>query len=191
MSDIRICSPGRAGTVKRALIGIMLCLGTVATLPGCGSGKEFADLRRQLEEIRQRPRGAIQPPPEFKSQPTYTYAAHKLRSPFQPPMGEDALPEADVKAVAPDLSRPKEYLEQFNIEALRMKGTIQKHGQAIAALIDDGAGGTHPVRVGNHIGKNFGRVVAVEEGRLSVMEVVPDGHEGWVERPRVIRLDGE
>lgn len=182
---------GGMASALRRLAGVVLCLGLVLSLPGCGGGKEFSDLRKQLDEIRQRPRGAIQPPPEFKSQPTYTYAGHKLRSPFQPPVSDEVLLDSEVKAVAPDLTRPREYLEQFNIEALRMKGTIQKQGQPLAALVDDGARGTHPVRIGNYLGKNFGRVVAIDEAKITVMEIVPDGHDGWVERPRTIRLDGE
>lgn len=177
--------------VSRGLASVLLCVGLTAALPGCGGGQEFADVRKQLEDIRQRPRGAIQPPPEFESQPTHTYAGHKLRSPFQPQAGYDDVSNADTSAIAPDLTRPREYLEQFNIEALRMKGTMRKEGQSLTALVDDGAGGTHPVRTGNYLGKNFGRVVSVEESRISLLEIVPDGHDGWVERPRTIRLEGE
>lgn len=160
-------------------------------LPGCGSDQEFADLKQKLDEIRQRPRGAIQPPPEFKPPPNFTYAAHKLRSPFQPPMDEALIPESEVKTVAPDLTRPKEYLEQFNIEALKMVGTISRPSGPLEALIADSEGGVHRVRIGNYLGKSFGRVVAVEDLRVAVMEIVPDGHDGWVERPRTIRLEGE
>lgn len=171
----------------RPLAGLAL----VAALAGCGPGQEFADLKQQLDQIRERPRGSIQPPPEYKSQPTFTYAAHKLRSPFQPPLDEAQAVESEIKTVAPDLTRPKEYLEQYNIEALRMVGTINKPAGPLEALVADSDGGVHRVRVGNHLGKNFGRVAAVEEARVSVMEIVPDGHDGWVERPRVIRLEGQ
>lgn len=181
------------GAVRRlrALSAVAMSLALTVGLPGCASDNEFSELKKTLEEIRQRPRGAIQPPPEFKAQPTFTYAAHKLRSPFTPPSEEAVVEETEVQAVAPDLTRPKEYLEQFNIEGLKMKGTIQKPGSAVSALIEDPDGGVHPVRVGNYVGKNFGRVSAVEETRVSVVEIVPDGHDGWVERPRTIRLEGE
>lgn len=184
-SDVNMAARVRAG------LGIVLCLAAATVLPGCSSNQEFSDLKKTLDEIRQRPRGAIQPPPEFKSQPVFTYAAHKLRSPFQPPVDEDYVPEAETKAVAPDLTRPKEYLEQYNIEALKMVGTISRPGGPLEALISDSDGGVHRVRVGNYMGKNFGRVATVEGTRVSVMEIVPDGHDGWVERPRTIRLEGE
>lgn len=184
------CIPERS-MFRHLVLVWMLPVASVLALSGCGGGQEFAELRRQLDEIRERPRGAIQPPPEFEAKPLHSYSSHKLRNPFQVPAGYDLVADTEVKAVAPDLTRPREYLEQFNIEALRMKGTIQKEGESLVALVDDGTGGTHPVRPGNYLGKNFGRVVSVDETKLSVMEIVPDGHDGWVERPRTIRLDGE
>lgn len=180
-----MASGSRSGR-RLVAIGLMAAL-----LSACAADDEMGELRDSLEEIKQRPRGAIQPPPEFKSQPTFTYSAHKLRSPFLPPSDEALLPDSEVKAVAPDLTRPKEYLEQFNIEALRMVGTIAKSNGPLVALVRDGSGSTQQVRVGNFLGKSFGRVIAVEETRVSVVEIVPDGHDGWVERPRTIRLEGE
>ncbi len=185
-----ILQAGVRGRMRAALGGVLFAV-VVTGLPGCSSDNEFSDLKKTLEEIRQRPRGAIQPPPEFKAQPTFTYAAHKLRSPFIPPSEDTQLQTDDVKVVAPDLTRPKEYLEQFNIEALKMKGTMQHPGGPLVALIQDGDGQTTTVKVGAYLGKNFGRVVSIEETKVTVAEIVPDGHDGWVERPRTIRLEGQ
>lgn len=181
----------KTGERMRATFGLAVCLVITFGLSGCSSKQEFSDLKKTLDEIRQRPRGAIQPPPEFKAQPTFTYAAHKLRSPFMPPMDEALLPETESKTIAPDLTRPKEYLEGFNIEGLKMVGTISRPGGPLEALVQDTEGGVHRVRIGNYLGKNFGRVAAVEDTRVAVMEIVPDGHDGWVERPRTIRVEGE
>lgn len=166
-------------------------LSGLLVMPGCAGESELANLKKELDEIRQRPRGAIQPPPEFTPQPIFTYAVHQLRSPFLPPSDEALAAESETKVVAPDMTRPKEFLEQFNIEGLKLKGSIQRPGGGVAALIEDPDGGVHPIRAGNYVGKNYGRVASIEDGRVSVLEVVPDGHDGWVERPRTIRLDGE
>lgn len=181
----------KTGERMRVTLGLAVCLAMTFGLSGCSSKQEFSDLKKTLDEIRQRPRGAIQPPPEFKAQPTFTYSAHKLRSPFMPPMDEALLPETESKTVAPDLTRPKEYLEGFNIEGLKMVGTISRPGGPLEALVQDAEGGVHRVRTGNYLGKNFGRVAAVEDTKVAVMEIVPDGHDGWVERPRTIRVEGE
>jgi type IV pilus assembly protein PilP len=175
----------------RILMSLALCGAMLVSLPGCSTGQDFADLRKQLESIRQRPKGAIKPPPEFKPQPIFSYSAHKKRSPFLPPTDEMAIDFKETATVAPDLTRPREYLEQYNIEALKMVGTITRPGGPLEALISDSDGGVHRVKVGNYMGKNFGRVSVVEGTRIAVVEIVPDGHEGWVERPRTIRLDGQ
>lgn len=187
MKMLRVVWEGRMRVV---LGGLLLAAGMIG-MPGCTTDREFTDLKKVLEDIRQRPRGAIQPPPEFKTPATFTYAAQKLRSPFLPPSEDVMLPSDEVQVVAPDLTRPKEYLEQFNIEALKMVGTMGHPGKGIEALVQDGVGGVQRVRVGNYLGRNFGRVVAIEETRVSIAEIVPDGHDGWVERPRTIRLEGE
>jgi type IV pilus assembly protein PilP len=176
--------------VPRLLLACV-CVSAVTTLSGCAGENELSSLKKELDEIRQRPRGAIQPPPEFTPQPIFTYAVHQLRSPFLPPSDEALAAESETKVLAPDMTRPREFLEQFNIEGLKLKGAIQRPGGAVAALIEDPDGGVHPIRVGNYVGKNYGRVASIEDGRVSVLEVVPDGHDGWVERPRTIRLDGE
>ena len=54
-------------------------------LAGCGSSANLSELDARLQEIKARPRGRIEPPPEFKPIASYSYAAHKLRSPFSPP----------------------------------------------------------------------------------------------------------
>ena len=56
------------------------------------------------------------------------------------------------------------------------------------SLIDDGAGQIHRVTVGNYVGRNHGRIVQVTENRTDVIEIIPDGEGGWVERPRTLSL---
>jgi type IV pilus assembly protein PilP len=47
------------------------------------------------------------------------------------------------------------------------------------------------VKAGQHIGTNYGRVVNIAEGRIDLIEIVPNGHSGWLERPRTVSLDEE
>ena len=65
---------------------------------------------------------------------------------------------------------------------------MARAGGPLFALILDPTGATNRVKVGDHMGKNFGRVIEVSESSVSVMEIVPDGKDGWVERPRVLKL---
>ena len=119
---------------------------------------------------------------------TVSYASHQNRSPFRPPTGQEELELLERRAVEPDFTRPKEYLERFTLDSLTMVGTITKPGAPLEALLRDPTGAVNRVKTGNYMGKNFGRVVEVTDASVSVIEIVPDGQDGWVERPRTIRV---
>ncbi|MDU2871619.1 MAG: type 4a pilus biogenesis lipoprotein PilP, partial [Pseudomonas aeruginosa] len=46
----------------------------------------------------------------------------------------------------------------------------------------------HRVRVGDYLGRNDGKVVGISEGKIDVIEIVPDGEGNWLERPRSLTL---
>lgn len=165
-----------------------LIISLLAPLCLAGCSASFDDVQSQMEAIRQKPRGKVEPPPEFNPMPTFTYAAHQLRSPFAPPLGADQQVLNTGKKVEPDLSRPQEYLERFNLEALRLRGTLQKPAGLLYALIEDSNGGVQRVRVGNYLGKNQGKIVDITATQVAIVEIVPDGRDGWVERPRSLIL---
>ena len=151
-------------------------------LAGCGSSANLSELDARLQEIKARPRGRIEPPPEFKPIASYSYEAHKLRSPFSPPQDQELLVVPDGRKVEPDMGRPKEYLERFSLDTLKMVGTISKPGEPLQALVADPSGAVTRVKPGSHMGKNFGLVKQVNEAKVSLIEIVPDGRDGWVER---------
>lgn len=169
----------------------LVLLAAAVSLTGCSDGSEMQQLKRKLDEIESRPRGRIEPPPEFKPIATFSYSAHQMRSPFTPAVeGDDEKSGSrDGKQVEPDFARSKEYLEQFSMESLRMVGTITRPGQPLEALVKDPGGTVNRVTVGNYMGKNYGEVVEVTESKIGIIEIVPDGEDGWVERPRNIRLE--
>lgn len=151
-------------------------------MAGCGSGANLGELDARLQEIKARPRGRIEPPPEFKPIATYAYGAHQLRSPFSAPSDQEIMEIPEGRKVEPDMGRPKEYLERFSLDALKMVGTIAKPGEQLQALIADPSGAVTRVEPGSHMGKNFGLVRDVTETKVSLVEIVPDGRDGWVER---------
>ena len=48
---------------------------------------------------------------------------------------------------------------------------------------------TYRVRPGMYMGQNDGRITAVYEDRIEMVELVPDGAGGWLERQAKIALD--
>lgn len=160
-------------------------------LIGCGS-KGLSDLDEYMNEVRRRPAPPIEPIPTFPQYEAFTYGAAALRSPFEKPQAlEELIIEggklANASSVKPDELRVKEYLEQFNIASIVMVGTVEKDGQ-LWALVDDGTGNVHRVQPGNYLGRNHGRITQMDRGRIEIVEIVPNGPDGWIERPKTLPL---
>lgn len=165
----------------------MLLLGSgMACLVGCIE-PDVSDLRAYVNEVKSRPRGKVDPIPTFPPYEPFTYTAASLRSPFLPPdKVELALEREESQAVRPDETRLKEHLENFSIDEFRMVGTLEKD-QRIYALLR-GANGVHRVKIGDYLGRNHGRIIKIDRGQIEVVEIVPDGEGGWLERPRILSL---
>lgn len=156
-------------------------------LAGCGFGNDFGDLQAYMDEVRVRPKGSIEPLPKFQAYEAFTYSASALRSPFQPPSKLELVQrQKGSKEIKPDETRVKQFLEGFNIEAFEMVGTLS-NGGGLYALVS-GAGGVHRIKVGDYLGRNDGRIVSIDDAVVEVVEIVPDGDGGWLERPRSITL---
>lgn len=161
----------------------------MASLAGCSSSDSKQDLVDFINETKRRPAGQIEPMPTFSAYQAYEYSASRLRNPFERPVDEQQnVLVGSNSNVKPDFGRPRELLEEFSFASLSMVGTFEKDG-TLWALIDDGAGQVHPVKEGNYLGKNHGRIVQASRSHISVIEIVTDGLDGWVERPRTLKLE--
>lgn len=173
-------------------VSFLVLISVTLLLSACGGDGQFDDLRAQMDAVKGKPKGRIEPPPEFKVYKAFSYSAAALRSPFEPPVDVElaSLPQQRSN-VKPDLNRPKEVLEQFGIDSLAMVGTLERPGGSLYALVRDPDQGLHRVRPGNFVGRNFGKIVAVTPSKVDVIEIVSDGQDGWVERPRTLVLREE
>lgn len=166
------------------IVALGLSLGL---LSGCGVSTDFDDLRRYMDEVRAKPKGTIEPLPAFLPYEAFTYSAASLRHPFQPPMKIDlAQQQKGSKDIQPDETRIRQFLEGFNIENFIMVGTLTNDAGNYALI--RGGEGVHRVKVGDYLGRNHGRIVEVSEAEVNVLEIVPDGEGGWLERPRSLTL---
>jgi type IV pilus assembly protein PilP len=154
----------------------------LATAAGCSDDTQ--QLRKQIDEIKARPGGRIEPLPEVKPYETFAYPSADQRSPFEPGVPASL---AGPNAIRPDSSRPREFLEQFSLDTLRMVGTLKLQGR-VFGLVQTKDGLVHRVLPGNHVGQSDGRITAIEEGKISLIEIVPDGMGGFIERPAALAL---
>jgi type IV pilus assembly protein PilP len=151
-----------------------------ADLAACGSGQ--SDLQKWIDETKKRPGGHIQPLPEVKPYETFVYGAGKLRSPFQP-----QGPGGAQQSLRPNVRRNREFLEGFSLDTLKMVGTF-KVGSQFYGLVQSKDGLVHKVQPGNYLGQNDGRVTEITAGKISLIEIVPDGLGGYIERPASLAL---
>jgi len=152
----------------------------LAALAGCSN--DMDEMRAKIDEIKNRPSRGIEPLPEVKPYETFEYAASNQRSPF-----ESGVAASVANGIRPDANRPREFLEQFSLDTLRMVGTLKLQGR-IFGLVQTRDGLVHRVLPGNHVGQNDGRITAIEEGKISLIEIVPDGTGGFIERPAALAL---
>ena len=172
---------------SRTLI-VILSFG--ALLSAC-AGKDFSDLDAFMASKRDRPGGVIAPIPTFKAYEAFSYSATTLRSPFDRPVEVREIAQLQaISAIKPDDSRAKEFLEQYTFDSLRMVGTLERDG-VNWILINDPEGGVHRVTLGHFLGRHHGKIVEMTDSFVAVVEIVSDGtKDGWVERPRTIKLSG-
>jgi type IV pilus assembly protein PilP len=158
-----------------------------ALLVGCDSGGDFSDLQAYMDDVRGKPKGEIEPLPKFLPYEAFAYGAASLRSPFQPPIKIDiSVQQKGSKDIKPDETRVRQFLEGFNIENFEMVGTLERDAGVFGLV--RGAGGVHRVKVGDYLGRNHGRVILIDDAKIDVVEIVPDGEGGWLERPRSLTL---
>lgn len=165
----------------------LLFIGLIVGLAGCSSG-DYADLDKFMAEAKGQPQGVIEPIPLFKPYKAFRYNAAAKRSPFEVPIKIREIALLSISSdVKPDPKRAKEQLEAFNLEALTMVGTLERNG-TLWALIDDGESSVHQVLTGNYMGKNHGRIVEIRHDSISVVEIIANGTDSWIERPRTLQL---
>jgi type IV pilus assembly protein PilP len=157
----------------------------VASLYGCGGAND--DLQAYIDEVKARPGGRIDPLPQVQPAPTFAYEAGTRRSPFVPDTPQRRVSDDPNAVTGPDPNRPREFLEQFPLDTLAMVGTLADR-RASFGLVQTADGLVHRVAVGNHLGQNYGRVVAITDSEIQLVEIIPDGLGGFLERPAAIGL---
>lgn len=151
-----------------------------------GENEAMIEVQNYVNQVVNRPPGRIEPPPEMISYEAFTYSAANLRGPFDIPLAVSlAALREQSSDIQPDLNRPREALEAFAIGTLQMRG-IMSRNSTIWALIQDENNNLHYVSEGSYMGRNHGRVIAISETQIDLIEIVPSGAGGWIERPQTI-----
>lgn len=169
----------------RMRIAILLIM--AAALSACGS-KDMTDLREWVASVKKRQKGAVEPLPEIKTVEPFVFKPEDLRDPFiQNERTEQQEETKGDNGIHPDTARAKEELESYELDSLRMVGTIYQNN-VLWGLVKAVDGTIHRVRVGNYMGRNFGKIIRIKEGEIELLEIIPDSPGGWRERKQSLAL---
>lgn len=162
-----------------ALVGALCVL--ASGLGGCSSRDD--ELNNFIETTKKEPGGRVEPLPELRPYETFAYEASDARSPFMP--GGSG---GSAGALRPDSRRNREFLENFSLDTLRMVGTLRL-SERTYGLVKTKDGLVHRVLPGNYMGQADGKVTEITPSKISVVEIVPDGAGGYMERPAALVLN--
>ena len=101
--------------------GLILLIAFSVLLAGCEGRQD--DLSRYIAEVKERPATPIPPIPPVRTYTPYKYEGLTGRDPFRQSTSEGAEQVAqsnNQSGPRPDLDRPREYLERFELDTLLM-----------------------------------------------------------------------
>ena len=179
----------------RLTIVVLAILG----IAGCVSG-DMSDLEKQVSKIMSKPGGRLEPLPEIKPYEAYVYESGKLRArnPFKRfYVVEQSLAIEESEGPVDDglteemrneiQNRNREELEGFELDSIKMVGTLQNEDNHWGIVLDPG-GIVHRVKTGNYIGLNIGKITSIEEEQIEVREIIKDNSGRYGERKALLPL---
>jgi type IV pilus assembly protein PilP len=181
-------------SVRQVLVGhspalreLLIIFVSLLALTAC-SGESHNDLSTYVDQVKARKAGRIPPLPEVKNYEFYQYSKADLRDPFKASVTEAITEAMTGVGLQPDMQRNREPLESFPLDTLRFVGHLQQNGR-VWAVVTAPDSLVYRVEEGNYLGQNFGRISLISEDRIDLLEIVPDGLGGWIERDATLALE--
>lgn len=148
----------------------------------------MSDLKNYVKTTKERQKGTVSPLPEVKSIEPFIFKTEDVRDPFIQSEKSEQTEEAKASnGIRPDTARPREELETYELDTLRMVGTLNQNN-VLWGLVKAVDGTIHRIRTGNYMGRNFGKIIRIREGQIELLEIIPDGLGGWRERKAAVDL---
>jgi type IV pilus assembly protein PilP len=142
-----------------------------------------------MTQVQGETRPSVKPLAAPKDFIPYAYTGKDAVDPFSPnKLLAELARAADTSnnPNRPDMNRPKEELENFPLDTMKMVGAIQKGGVNWALVQVDK--NVYQVKSGMRIGENYGLVTHVSDNEVDVREVVQDAGGDWAERKSRLEL---
>lgn len=164
--------------ITRLLPALLLCLA------GC-SFTEQDDLEQWMQQAGSGLHGQVEPLPQIEPYKPYQYRGQDLNQPFDTTRLQ--LARKSTSSNLPDTGRPREILENYELDKLKLVGTMLLKQERIG-LVQTPEGGIYRVRVGSFVGPNYGMVRAISETEIKLEETVEDVNGEWVKQDNSLYL---
>lgn len=169
--------------MKKTLVSL-LCICSLS-LTACIGGSDKEDLGQWMQTASAGLHGKVEPLPELLAYQPYDIQYAAAGSPFAPQRLEEARRKAQGNR--PNTNRAREILENYELNQLRLTGTINQSKQYFG-LIQTPDGAIYRVKPGNYIGPNFGVVKRITETELALEETVEDINGEWIQQETSLYL---
>ncbi len=174
--------------MKNIVIRPTLCLFLALTLSACGNNEE-TELRSWMDAEKKQARAIVPKLSPPKVYVPFAYGGREDVEPFDPAKLLVVLARLKAEsssAFKPDLTRPKEALESFPMDSLKMVGTIEKNKLVYALIQVDKT--VYQAKLGSYLGQNFGMITKISENDIEIKETVQDAAGDWTERQSKLEL---
>lgn len=166
------------------LLSLMIVLG----LGGC-TGGGVDEVTQWMQQVKSQTHIAVPKLSEPKTFTPFVYQSQGSLDPFDATKLKMALArdkDDSHSKIKPDTTHERGPLEGFPLDTIQMVGTIQKKGHSEAIVSVDRT--VYTVKVGDFIGQDYGKIVAISDAEIEIKETVKDASDEWVERKTTLEL---
>ncbi len=171
----------------RKLQGVIFSL-SLLTISACS--QDISDLQVFIAQTKSAHVGSVKALPQFKPYESFSYSAAELRDPFVANVDLESDGTTKTSLLNPDSTRPRQPLEVFPLDTLSMVGILEQNKQ-LWGLIKDPQNIVHRVQIGSYMGQSEGRIIEINDSAVYLVEIVPDGIGGYIERDASIAIGGQ
>jgi len=150
--------------IKKRAFSLSVLIVFITFINACS--RNDTDLRIYMSTVKMKPAKPIEPIPQFLPLASFKFPENEnRRSPFKP------VEQNKNDSNAPDRHRIKQPLEEFPLENLKFVGTL-KEGDSVWALIQRPDSQIIRVRVGDYMGRDYGRISQISNDFLKLEETI-------------------
>jgi len=183
-------------TIQR--MGYVFLVLTTLLVSAC-DGQSITDLEKYVAKIKAKEKRSIDPIPQYKLVPKYTYEVQNLRDPFfvlvkrtgtrlKFNSNQSQKKKGPACPRNPILNRVRSGLELMPLDTLQMVGTLKSNGNQWALMESKSDAAIYRVKQHDYMGENYGQIINVSNDKVEILEQLPDGKRCWKQEIMTIRL---